>query len=84
MPNPSPYQARVAKKRRGKPGNLLAVTQVLWKGIVAAEVMLDAGPEPDMTLRIVHALSQACGQYARLLEVGELEERLRRLEERVP
>jgi hypothetical protein len=81
MPNPSPHKARMAKKRRGKPGNLTATQAVLWRAIQAAETILtDAMDEADRQLRAVHAISQACGQYAKLLEVGELEARLAALE----
>ena len=80
MPNPSPHHARIARKRRRKPGDLAAVTRVLWQAIVVAEDLLHDAEEADMQLRCVHALSQAAGQYAKLLEVGELESRLAALE----
>jgi uncharacterized small protein (DUF1192 family) len=83
MPNPSPHKARLAKKRRRKPGDLAAVTRVLWHAIVTAEDILNEADEADMQLRCVHALSQAAGQYAKLLEVGEYESRIAALEAEV-
>ena len=31
MPNPSPHKARMARKRKRKPGTLLDLQQLLWK-----------------------------------------------------
>jgi hypothetical protein len=42
--------------------------------------LLDA-EDPDQCLRAVHAVSQASGQYIKLLEVGELEARIQALEQ---
>lgn len=78
--NANPYKGRLSKKRRGKSGNLDAVIKVLWEGIMTAEEILHDADEHELQLRAVHALSQAAGQYARLLEVGELEARLDALE----
>lgn len=70
----------MAKKRRGKPGDLKATQAVLWRAILTAEDILNAADEADMQLRAVHAISQASGQYAKLIEIGELESRLAVLE----
>jgi hypothetical protein len=45
---------------------------------------MERAVEDEVRLRAIHALSQACGQYAKLLEVGELEARLAALEAQVP
>jgi hypothetical protein len=37
--------------------------------------------EPELRLKAIHAVSQCAGQYAKLLEVGELEARLKVLED---
>src|SRR5436309_1454398 len=68
MANPDPHRARFAKKRRGKPGDLEAVTRVLWSAIKAAETVLDDAESHAQTLQCTHALAQACTAYARLLE----------------
>jgi hypothetical protein len=78
--NPSPHQARLGKKRTRKPGNLAALQRLLWRALLTAEGILDAAAEPDMQLRAIHAISQASGQYSKLLEIGELESRIAALE----
>lgn len=82
MPNPSPHHARMAKKRRGKPGDLPAVKRELWHALQRAVQVLDGAPEanPELILKAVHAVSQVCGQYMKLLEIGELESRFAALE----
>ena len=80
MANPSPFRARMAKKRRS--GDLSAAQLKLWRVIQKAEaVMKEATGNPDLTLRACHCLSQCIGQYAKLTEAGELEARLEALEQ---
>ena len=79
MPNPSPHEARQAKKRKRKPGNLQAVAVKLWAALEAAEELL-AEEDPHLRLKAVHAVSQVAGSYAKVYEVGELEARLQALE----
>ena len=58
-----------------------------WCAVLAAEaVLLDAAKAGDsaLTLRGVHALTQATGAYAKLVEVGEFEARLTALEAQHP
>jgi len=81
MPNPNPLQARQAKKQKvKKAGDLPALCRKLWQGILEAEAVLLGSQDPDLTLRACHALSQAAGQYSRLLTAGEVEARLQLLE----
>jgi hypothetical protein len=82
MPNPSPYKARMARKQLRKAGDLRALQHMLWHALIEAQAVLDqAGEdEPDLKLKAVHALSQAGGQYVRLLEMGEFEARLAAIE----
>jgi hypothetical protein len=85
-PNANPTKARMAKKSNRKPGDLQALQRKLWGAILhAEEVLEDASQDKDreLTLKAIHALSQCCGQYAKLLEVGEIEARLGALEERL-
>jgi hypothetical protein len=79
--NPNPYQARAAKRRAHKPLNLLDVLKIMTKAIREAEAALLATDDVELTLKCVHALSQSCGMYAKLLEVGEFEARLKALED---
>ena len=88
MANPSPHKARMAKKRKRKPGTLLDLQKLLWKALRTAEDLLDGATtlaeegegHEGVQLRAIHAISQASGQYAKLLEVGELEARIAALE----
>ena len=87
MANPSPYKARQAKRRKGKPGDLAALLRVVWAALLEADAVMQAADEdnPELILKCVHAISQCAGQYAKLVETGELEARLAALEkERAP
>ena len=79
MANPSPHEARQAKKRKRKPGNLQAVAGKLWAALEAAEELLGED-DPHLRLKAVHAVSQVAGNYAKVYEVGELEARIQALE----
>ena len=82
MPNPNPHKARLAKRRRGKVGDLAALVRVLWSALLDAEAVLRSteGDNPELCLKAVHAVSQCAGQYAKLLEIGEFEARIAALE----
>jgi hypothetical protein len=86
-----PHVARAAKKRRRtrkKPGTVDAARRVLWAAMERVEEVLHEAAEPEggrpvnpvMILKCAHALTQACGAYARIVEAGELEARLSELE----
>lgn len=80
MANPRIHQARMAKRRLRKPGNLKDLQRMLWQSLVECERVLLTATDDEMTLRAAHAVGQVGGQYAKLLEVGELEARLTALE----
>jgi hypothetical protein len=80
MPNRNPWQARHAKRRVRKPGNLLDLQRKLWRCLCEAELILEEADDPELVLKAVHAISQCSGQYAKLLEVGEIEARVQALE----
>ncbi len=80
---PETLSARMARKRRQHSGDLQAIRRKLWMAILHAEDTLEQAEEPELRLKAVHALSQCCGQYIKLLETGEIEARLAVLEERV-
>ena len=83
MANANPYQGRQAIRRAHKPLSAADVLRVLTTAIREAERLLLEAEEPEFTLKCVHALSQACGQYVRLLAEGELEARLAAVEQLV-
>lgn len=64
-----------------KVGTLQDARRELWRAIwCARNVLLTSSDKPDISLRAVHAMQQACSAYAKLIEAGEFEERLRRVE----
>jgi hypothetical protein len=83
MANTSSYAARAALKRPRKSGDAAQLLRILWQAVVEAQAILEAATEDqaDLKLRAVHALSQSCGQYAKLLELGALDARLAALEQ---
>lgn len=79
-----PHKARRAKKRRRirKVGDLDAARKKLWQAITTAEDVLLGNESDDvLTLKAVHAITQACTAYAKLVEASELEARLAELEQ---
>jgi hypothetical protein len=82
-PHPDALKARMAKKCRQRTGDLPALQRKLWRALLHAEDVLEQAEAPELRLRAVHAVSQCAGQYAKLLEVGELEARLAALEEQM-
>jgi|GEM_PF-2601587 len=82
MPNPQParpHVARLAKRKKNKPGNMHDLGEKLWAALQTAEDLLRED-DPALKLKAIHALSQVAGTYARVYEVGELEARLAALE----
>lgn len=80
MVNPTPYVARLAKRRAHKPGTLDDVRKVLWTALHDAETLMYEATDPELRLRCVHAVSQVAGQYSKLLETAEIAARLEAVE----
>jgi hypothetical protein len=81
--NPNPWHGRLKRKSQRKPGDLHALQRKLWGAILHCEEILEAATlaeDDDKRLKAIHALSQCAGQYAKLLEIGELEARVQALE----
>lgn len=72
------------RRRRRKPGDIGKVRAVMWQGIELLERhVLRHDPErddADELCKLMYALSQVTGTYAKLIEVGDIEERLAALE----
>lgn len=92
MANPDPWQARLAKRRkerkRRKPGDLSEARAVLWHALEALDdhllqLMEEDEPSTAALTKIVHAAATAIGSYAKLVEVGNLEEEVQDLRERI-
>jgi hypothetical protein len=52
----------------------------VWASIVDVRTIMENTSEPDLKLRCSHAITQAAGTYGRLVEAGELENRIASLE----
>lgn len=77
------HLARIAKRRKRDGGDLTKMRRALWRAVEAAEAALMDGAaagDAAAVLKAVHAITQASGAFARLVEVGELEARLAELE----
>ena len=76
-------QSGIMSRPIKNPGTLQDGRLVLWRAIKRAERRMERAEREDdanMTLRCFHALSQGLGQYARLWELTEMDERLTALE----
>jgi hypothetical protein len=71
----------MAKRQRGRPLELSEVLAMVSDALRRAESLLQDATDPDYALRCIHALSQTAGQYSRLVSEGELENRIKVLEE---
>ena len=74
-------QPKTRRRRRGKPGSVEDARALLWEALKKAGDMLEAEDlTPDMTLRLLHGISQGAGSYARIVEVSDLAARIEALE----
>jgi hypothetical protein len=77
------HAAKLLRRRTAKAGGLPQLLKMLWQALIEAEAVLLASDDPELTLKACHAISQCGGQYFRVLEGGEMEARLKALEERL-
>jgi hypothetical protein len=82
-PNPDALKARMGKKRKRKPGTIHDVLGIVWVALAAAQDALSSELTTDR-LKGCHAVFQGAQAYAKLLEIGELEARLKALEDATP
>jgi hypothetical protein len=78
--NVNPWQARLGKALKGKPGDLLEARQRCWFGVCVAAERIAMTTDSEEQRKWVLALSQIVGVYGKLHEVGEFEPRLKALE----
>ena len=77
------HVARLAKRRAHKPLQMADLLKILTSAIREAEAVLyraAVDEDAELTLKAVHAVSQCCGQYSRLIEIGEFESSIAALE----
>jgi alcohol dehydrogenase YqhD (iron-dependent ADH family) len=80
MANPNPVKARLAQRRRRKPGDLPKLMKAVWETIRDVEAALETAATPDDTCRAAHAMAACANAYNKLLQMGEYEGRLAALE----
>ena len=75
----------LGKSSRERPhravGDLESLRRKMWQAVIEAEALLLRPRASTATkVRAIHALVQAGAAYHRLLQISEIEERIRRLE----
>ena len=80
MSNLHPVKTRQPKKKRGRNGSLPTAQRVLWAAILRVEEALAGETNTELIVRCTHALSQSLASYSKLVEMNDLEERLKLLE----
>ncbi len=87
MPKPSKSNDQrppVKLRQIRKPGDLASLKKKMWRAVLSAEdILTSPAISPDQQLRAVHALVQAGGAYAKLLEATDLQEQLDTLKQEV-
>jgi hypothetical protein len=80
MANRNPYQARLAKALRNKPGDLETTKRRTWGILCLAYDEVAVAENADQRRKAMLAYAQLAGIYVKLYEVAELEPRLQALE----
>ena len=80
MDNSLPGQIKPRPKMPRHPGDLSGLQRRLWYGIAHCEHILRTTDRDELIVRTVHALTQASAAYAKLVELGELQQRVEALE----
>ena len=76
--------AKPARRRRPKPGDIAALRRVLWEVLNRAEALvIDPDADDDTVLKAVSAVSTCAGVYLRALDQHDIVARLEALEARV-
>jgi hypothetical protein len=80
MANRNPYQARLAKALRNKPGDLDSTKRRTWGILCLAYDEVATAEDGDQRRKAMLAYAQIASVYLKLYEVAELEPRLQALE----
>ena len=88
MPNPNPIQARLAKRRYRKRGDIQEISRKCWNAVLHIEAVLESEatkevPNIEIVLRAAHLQAITTQAYAKLLDAGDFETRLKELERAV-
>ena len=80
MANQNPWQARLAKALKDKPGDLAQARQRTWAVLCLTYERIGQAEDSDEQRKWVLAYVQVAASYARLYEGDELESRLATVE----
>jgi hypothetical protein len=78
--NRNPYQARLAKALRQKPGDLERTKRRTWGILCLSYDEVAAAEDVDQRRKAMLAYTQIASVYVKLYEISELEPRLQALE----
>jgi hypothetical protein len=81
----NPWNQLLGVKRQRAKGSLTDLQRRLWRGVLVAEAGLDEGmrvADSEEVRRWLHILHQLSGTYLKIVMDGEMEARLRALEEK--
>jgi len=81
MPNPNPYQARLARAQKRRPGDIDAVRRRTWGVLCLAYSEIADAADADERRKAILAYGQIATLYARVLEASEIEARICALEQ---
>jgi hypothetical protein len=77
---PGKYRQRNGKKRPRKVGDIKALQRMFWQALLEAEYILMTAEDTETSLKAIHAIAQAGGGYAKLLEATDMDARLQKVE----
>lgn len=78
--NRNPYKARMQKRMQRTPGDLQAVKHRLWAVLLSSYDDIVEEADPQVRRAHYYAFTAIVAAYSKLIEVGELEDRLAALE----
>jgi hypothetical protein len=78
--NSNPWQARLARALKRKPGDIDAIRRRTWAALCLAFDEIADAADADQRRKALLCYSQLAGTYVKLWELAELEGRVRALE----
>lgn len=73
--------AKVARKKKPRAGEVSDARTLLWRALQKAGALLESEDlGPDLTLKLLHGISQGAASYAKVCEVSDLEARIAAIE----
>lgn len=80
--NKNPAAARLAKRNKAAQGDIEELRKLVWRVVVKLEAAIKKAPNVDAdVIKVCNSLAQMAPVFLRCVEVGEMENRLERLEQ---